>query len=33
MDLKKFLGESTEYDKKVAVEKKKMKSWLMRKEN
>ncbi|MCD7944235.1 MAG: ATP-binding protein [Clostridia bacterium] len=28
MDLKKFLGETTEYDKKQAVEMKKPKSWL-----
>ena len=28
MDIKKFIGEATEYDKKVALEEKKPKSWL-----
>ena len=28
MDLKKFIGETTEYDKKVALEEKRPKSWL-----
>ena len=28
MDIKNFIGEATEYDKKVALEEKKPKSWL-----